>query len=128
MRRGLTQRALLASILIGVVVVAEFAVLFLAFTSLRAEERQDNQAVNVLATSNALEESVLNVSTGLRIYLISGRPGQLRAYEPPWPGIPGRYGSSTSSPRGNPSCTPGSRRSATRSRTTSIAGPRRSSG
>ena len=81
MRRGLTQRALLASSLVGVVVVAEFAVLFLAFTSLRAEERQDNQAVNVLATSNALEESVLNVSTGLRIYLISGHPGQLRTYE-----------------------------------------------
>ena len=81
MRRGLTQRALLASSLIGVVVVAEFAVLFLAFTSLRAEERQDNQAVNVLATSNALEESVLNVSTGLRIYLISGQPDQLRTYD-----------------------------------------------
>ncbi len=32
MRRGLTQRALLASSLIGVIVVAEFAVLFLAFT------------------------------------------------------------------------------------------------
>jgi PAS domain S-box-containing protein len=77
----LTQRALLASSLIGVVVVAEFAVLFLAFTSLRAEERQDNQAVNVLAKSNALEESVLNVSTGLRIYLISGHPDQLRTYD-----------------------------------------------
>ncbi len=80
MRRGLTQRTVLASILVGVVVVAEFAVLFLAFTSLRAEERQDNQAVNVLATSNALEESLLNMSTGLRIYLISGHLDELASY------------------------------------------------
>jgi PAS domain S-box-containing protein len=80
-RRGLTQRTVLVGILIGAVVIAEFAVLFLAFASLRAEERQDNQAVRVLATSNALEESVLNMSTGLRIYLISGRPDQLAAYQ-----------------------------------------------
>ncbi len=81
MRRGLTQRTVLASIVVAVVVLGEFAVLFIAFRSLRAEERQDNQAVNVLATSNALEESVLNLSTGVRIYLISGRPGQLRTYQ-----------------------------------------------
>ncbi len=51
MRRGLTQRTVLASIVVAAVVLGEFAVLFLAFRSLRAEERQDNQAVNVLATS-----------------------------------------------------------------------------
>ena len=56
MRGGLTQRTVLASVVVAVVVLAEFAVLFLAFQSLRAEERQDNQAGNVLATSNALED------------------------------------------------------------------------
>ncbi len=101
MRRGLTQRALLASALIGVVVVAEFAVLFLAFTSLRAEERQDNQAVNVLATSNALEESVLNVSTGLRIYLISGHPDQLRTYDAALARYPGQVRQLDQLTRGN---------------------------
>ena len=90
MRRGLTQRTVLASIVIGVVVVAEFAILFLAFRSLRAEEREDNQAVSVLATSNALEESVLNVSTGLRIYLISGHPDQLRTYQAALARYPGQ--------------------------------------
>jgi CHASE3 domain sensor protein len=80
-RRGLTQRTVLASIVIAVVVLGEFAVLFLAFQSLRAEERQDNQAVNVLATSSALEESLLNLSTGLRIYLMSGQPAGLRPYQ-----------------------------------------------
>lgn len=81
MRRGLTQRTVLASIVIAVVVLGEFAVLFLAFQSLRAEERQDNQAVNVLATSSALEESLLNLSTGLRRYLMSGQPAGLRPYQ-----------------------------------------------
>jgi PAS domain S-box-containing protein len=81
MRGGLTQRTVLASIVVAVVVLAEFAVLFIAFRSLRAEGRQDNQAVNVLATSNALEESVLDMSTGLRVYLNSGHPDQLRAYQ-----------------------------------------------
>ncbi|MGI8450745.1 MAG: GAF domain-containing protein, partial [Streptosporangiaceae bacterium] len=81
MRRGLTQRTVLASILIGVVVLGEFAVLFLAFQSLRTEERQDNQAVNVLATSSALEQSLLNLSTGLRIYLTSGQPAGLGTYQ-----------------------------------------------
>ena len=81
MRRGLTQRTVLASIVVAAVVLGEFAVLFLAFQSLRAEERQDNQAVNVLATSSALEESLLNLSTGLRIYLNSGQPAGLRPYQ-----------------------------------------------
>jgi PAS domain S-box-containing protein len=80
-RRGLTQRTVLASIVVAVVVLGEFAVLFLAFQSLRAEERQDNQAVNVLATSSDLEESLLNLSTGLRIYLSSGQPAGMRPYQ-----------------------------------------------
>jgi PAS domain S-box-containing protein len=80
-RGGLTQRTVLASLVVVMVVLAEFAVLFVAFRSLRAEERQDNRAVNVLATSHALEESVLNMSAGLRVYLVSGHPGQLRTYQ-----------------------------------------------
>jgi PAS domain S-box-containing protein len=80
-KRGLTQRTVLASIVVAVVVLGEFAVLFLAFQNLRAEERQDNQAVNVLATSSDLEESLLNLSTGLRIYLNSGQPAGLRPYQ-----------------------------------------------
>ena len=81
MKGGLTKRTVLASIVVAVVVLTEFVVLFLAFRSLRAEERQDNRAVNVLTASHALEESVLDMSTGLRLYLISGRPDQLRAYQ-----------------------------------------------
>jgi len=80
-KRGLTQRTVLASIVVTMMVVAEFVVLFLAFRSLRGEEAQDNQEVHVLATSNALEESVLNLSSGLRIYLISGHPAQLAFYQ-----------------------------------------------
>jgi PAS domain S-box-containing protein len=81
MRRGLTQRTVLASIVVAVVVLGEFAVLFLAFQSLRAEERQDNQAVNVLATSATLEDSLLDLSAGLRTYLNSGQSAGLRPYQ-----------------------------------------------
>ena len=81
MRGGLTQRTVLTSIVVAVVVLGEFAVLFLAFQSLRAKEQLDNQAVNVLTTSHALEESVLNLSTGVRFYLDSGHPDQLRLYQ-----------------------------------------------
>jgi CHASE3 domain sensor protein len=90
MRRGLTQRTVLASILIGVLVVANSVVLFLAFWSLRSEELQDNQAVKVLATSHALEESVLNMSTGLRVYLMSGHPAQLEGYQAALAKYPGQ--------------------------------------
>jgi PAS domain S-box-containing protein len=101
-RRGLTQRALVASIVIGVVVIAEFAVLFLAFQSLRAEERQDNQAVDVLATSNALEESLLNLSTGLRVYLLSGHADQLGTYQTALAKYPGQVRQLDQLTGGNP--------------------------
>ena len=88
MRGGLTQRTALASVVVVVVVLAEFVVLFIAFRSLRAEERQDNRAVNVLATSHALEECVLDMSAGLRVYLVSGHPDQLRSYQAGLSGYP----------------------------------------
>ena len=81
MRPGLTRRTVLVSIVIAAVVLGEFAVLFLAFRSVRAEEREDNQAVNVLATSNALEESTLDLATGVRVYLLTGQPAQLASYQ-----------------------------------------------
>ena len=78
MRRGLTQRALLASLAMGAVVLGCFAVLTFAYVSLHNEERRANRAANVLAASNLLEQSVLNLETGLRGYLLS-RPGRVSA-------------------------------------------------
>jgi PAS domain S-box-containing protein len=102
-RRGLTQRTVVASIVVAVVVLGEFAVLFLAFQSLRAEERQDNQAVNVLASSSDLEESLLNLSTGLRIYLSSGQPAGLRPYQAAVAAYPGQARQLDRLTAGNPS-------------------------
>lgn len=90
MRPGLTRRTVLASIVIAAVVLGEFAVLFLAFRSMRTEERQDNQAVNILATSNALEESTLNLATGVRVYLLTGQSAQLDPYRDALGSYPGQ--------------------------------------
>ncbi len=73
MRGGLTQRVLLASVAIGAVVLGCFAVLVVALVSLHNEERNADQAGDVLAASNLLERSVLDLETGLRGYLLSGR-------------------------------------------------------
>ena len=66
MRGGLTQRVLLASVAIGAVVLGCFAVLVVALVSLHSDERSNDKAGDVLAASNLLERSVLDLETGLR--------------------------------------------------------------
>ncbi len=90
MKRGLTLRALLASLILGAVVVGGFVVLTVAYVSLHSEEQHDDQAADVLATSHALEESVLNLGTGLRGYLLSGKPLFLQAYQAASSAYPGQ--------------------------------------
>ncbi len=80
MRGGLTQRVLLASLAMGAVVLGCIAVLAFAYVSLHNEERHNNQAGDVLAASNLLERSVLDLETGLRGYLLSGRTVFLQPY------------------------------------------------
>jgi len=75
-----TQRVLLASLAMGAVVLGCFAILAVAYVSLHHEERQDDQAGDVLAGSNLLEQSVLDLETGLRGYLLSGRTVFLQPY------------------------------------------------
>jgi PAS domain S-box-containing protein len=75
-----TQRVLLASLAMAAVVVGCFAILAVAYVSLHNEERQDDQAGDVLAASNLLERSVLDLETGLRGYLLSGRTVFLQPY------------------------------------------------
>ena len=86
MRGGVTQRVLLASLAMGAVVLGCFAILAVAYLSLHNEERQDDQAGDVLAASNLLERSVLDLETGLRGYL-SQRPDGVP------PAVPQRRGS-----------------------------------
>jgi PAS domain S-box-containing protein len=79
-RGGLTRRVLLASVALGAVVLGCFAVLVVALISLHTEERSTDKAVDVLAASNLLERSVLDLETGLRGYLLSGRAVFLQPY------------------------------------------------
>ena len=80
MRGGLTPRVLLASLVMGAVVLGCFAILVVSYVSLHHEEAQDDQAGDVLAASNLLERSVLNLETGLRGYLLNGRTVFLQPY------------------------------------------------
>ena len=80
MRRGLTFRMVLAGVVVGAVVLGCFAVLVIAYGSMHNAERQDSQAGGVLAASNLLERSVLDLETGLRGYLLSGRTVFLQPY------------------------------------------------
>jgi len=89
-RGGLTQRALLASLAMGAVVLGCFAVLALAYVSLHNEERDTNQSQAVLAASNLLERSVLDLETGLRGYLLSGRTLFLQPYHSAEAAYPGQ--------------------------------------
>ncbi|HTT53319.1 MAG TPA: ATP-binding protein [Streptosporangiaceae bacterium] len=88
MKRGLTLRALLASLILGAVVVGGFVVLTVAYVNLHNEEQHDNRTDNVLVTSDALKESVLNLETGLRGYLLSGKPLFLQPYQAASTGYP----------------------------------------
>jgi CHASE3 domain sensor protein len=79
-RGGLTQRVVLASLAMGAVVLGCIAVLAVAYVGLHNEERNTDQAGDVLAASNLLERSVLDLETGLRGYLLSGRTLFLQPY------------------------------------------------
>lgn len=80
MRRGLTFRMVLAGVAVGAAVLGLFAVLVIAYGSMHNAERQDSKAGGVLAASNLLERSVLDLETGLRGYLLSGRAVFLQPY------------------------------------------------
>jgi PAS domain S-box-containing protein len=89
-RGGLTQRVLLASLAMGAVVLGCIAVLVVAYAGLHNQERNADQAGDVLAASNLLERSVLDLETGLRGYLLSGRTVFLQPYHSAEAGYPGQ--------------------------------------
>ncbi|MGI8451797.1 MAG: GAF domain-containing protein, partial [Streptosporangiaceae bacterium] len=103
MRGGLNRRALLASLALGAVVAGCFALLASTFASLHAEETRDDRSADVLATSNALQESVLNLETGLRGYLLSSRALFLQPYRGALTVYPGQARDLDQLTAGNPS-------------------------
>jgi PAS domain S-box-containing protein len=89
-RGGLTQRVLLASLAMGAVVLGCIAILVVAYAGLHNQERNAGQAGDVLAASNLLEQSVLDLETGLRGYLLSGRTVFLQPYHSAEAAYPGQ--------------------------------------
>jgi signal transduction histidine kinase len=70
---GLTQRTLVASGLLALVVGAAFTVLLVSIIDLRQAERSALRSQEVLVTANGLERLVIDAENGLRGYVITGR-------------------------------------------------------
>lgn len=81
MRRGLTARSLLGSAFLGAVVIGALVTMTLAVTALRGAERADRNSYTIIAQSNALEKSTLDLETGLRGFLVSGKDRFLEPYQ-----------------------------------------------
>jgi PAS domain S-box-containing protein len=80
MTRGLTFRLLLGSAILLAIVVAGFAVMAAAVDQLEGAGHAEGHATKVLATANALEKATLDLETGLRGYLLTGKQPFLDPY------------------------------------------------
>jgi signal transduction histidine kinase len=87
--RGLTLRAVVVSVALGGIVVGGFVALTVAVQTLRSAERADARTELVLATSSVLENSVLDLETGVRGYLLTDQPRFLQPYNSALANYPG---------------------------------------
>jgi signal transduction histidine kinase len=77
MRIGLAGRMLVASGLLALVVGVTFAVLLTAVVDLRDAQRRATRSEEVLTAANRLERLVVDLETGARGYLLTGRDDAL---------------------------------------------------
>ena len=80
MSRGLTGRSLVAGALLLAVVVGGFVVMAVSVNRLEAAGRADAHSTQVQATANALEKTTLDLETGLRGFLLTGKRRFLEPY------------------------------------------------
>jgi PAS domain S-box-containing protein len=80
-RRSITAQFTVTLALVSAVVLAGFAVMIVAARSLRSADAARSRSTNALTTANQLEQSVLDLETGLRGYLLAGRPVFLEPYQ-----------------------------------------------
>jgi PAS domain S-box-containing protein len=78
--RGLNGRTLVASVLLGIVIVGGFVATTVAIEGLRSSSAAERRTRDVLLISNALERRVLDLETGLRGYLITDETRFLQPY------------------------------------------------
>ncbi|MGH2891746.1 MAG: CHASE3 domain-containing protein, partial [Solirubrobacteraceae bacterium] len=79
--RSITAQLTVTFALVSVVVVAGFGVVTVTARSLRSADHQRSGSTRALVTANELEQSVLDLETGLRGYLLTGRPAFLDPYQ-----------------------------------------------
>ncbi len=72
-RIGLPGRAAFAGALLGLVVVAVFVLLLVSVVDLRRSSRLARHSEQVLATSNGLEKTLVDLETGARGFVLTGQ-------------------------------------------------------
>jgi signal transduction histidine kinase len=89
-RGGLTQRLVVASAVLAVVVAAAFAVLLSSVSQLRDLQEQARQSGDVLVGANHLEKLVVDLEAGQRGYIITGQDEFLQPWQAARDAIPGQ--------------------------------------
>ncbi len=81
LKRSITAQATVTLAVVSAVVLAGFVVMIVAARSLRSADKARARSAVVLTSGSQLEESVLDLETGLRGYLLAGKPVFLQPYE-----------------------------------------------
>jgi PAS domain S-box-containing protein len=81
MKRSITAQFTVALAVVSVVVLAGFAVMIVAARKLQTADQSRSASTTALTSANQLEQSVLDLETGLRGYLLAGRPVFLQPYQ-----------------------------------------------
>jgi CHASE3 domain sensor protein len=80
-RGGLARRTLISGALLALIGGAAFAVVLSSVADLHESERRARRSQEVLLVANHLERLVVDVETGLRGYIITGKPEFLQPAE-----------------------------------------------
>jgi PAS domain S-box-containing protein len=81
MKRSITAQFTVTFALVSAVVVAGFVVITLTAGHLQSTDHQRSGSTRALVAANQLEQSVLDLETGLRGYLLAGKPEFLQPYQ-----------------------------------------------
>src|SRR6185437_7672830 len=80
-RRSITAQFTVTFALVSAVVVAGFAVMVITAGHLRSADHQRSGSTRAIVAANQLEQAVLDLETGLRGYLLAGKPAFLAPYQ-----------------------------------------------
>jgi signal transduction histidine kinase len=86
---GLFLRTAVASALLALTVAAAFAVLLMSVAELRGAADRARRTEQVLIAANRLERLILDLETGQRGYLLTGRPSLLEPWRQARAAVPG---------------------------------------